>query len=435
MTFADFRRFEQHSEGRVAAFVLKDAKHGRPDVQIVCQGDDDPLGLAMRHQWAAGTLVTGRALFVPIPSTTPWTPSVFPRDASQLETLVSRCLGEDQALASWLLRVAPKLRGRKRGAKGTSSLQHKHPLLVVLVQDNVLYGYQVFPTGIPILASAPIQPFTVTRIDANWALSRDHAPDQFEGRKAKRVLLLGAGSLGAPVAELIARAGVGTLDIVDPQLLDSPNVGRHTLGMTDLRQGKAKALAAKLTAEIPGVVATGHMTTASKWLSKCSPGMYDLVVDCTAESSVRTTLTRIRETQLGLCPVIHAWVEPFCCAAHVLLSQPSDPYPADDPADELVNAADFGNAKTDVDIPACGDGFHPYGPADIVQAAGFTAIRVLTVVDNLKHPSTIWSKIRAAAFFEGLELPVMVRSWAARDGGPLDANEFTRDYRAVLLRE
>ena len=53
----------------------------------------------------------------------------------------------------------------------------------------------------------------------------------------KRILLVGAGTIGSNLAELLVRAGAGcsgTLSICDPDYVSVGNLGRHTLSISDL---------------------------------------------------------------------------------------------------------------------------------------------------------------------------------------------------------
>jgi molybdopterin/thiamine biosynthesis adenylyltransferase/rhodanese-related sulfurtransferase len=65
---------------------------------------------------------------------------------------------------------------------------------------------------------------------------------------ASRVLLIGAGGLGSPASLYLAAAGVGTLGIVDDDLVDETNLQRQVVHSTD-RLGAAKAESAKRTLE------------------------------------------------------------------------------------------------------------------------------------------------------------------------------------------
>jgi sulfur-carrier protein adenylyltransferase/sulfurtransferase len=65
---------------------------------------------------------------------------------------------------------------------------------------------------------------------------------------AARVLLLGAGGLGSPAALYLAAAGVGTLGIVDMDVVDLSNLQRQVLHTTE-RAGQPKTASAKAALE------------------------------------------------------------------------------------------------------------------------------------------------------------------------------------------
>ena len=61
-----------------------------------------------------------------------------------------------------------------------------------------------------------------------------------------KVLLLGAGGLGSPAALYLAAAGVGTIGIIDMDVVDASNLQRQILHNTD-RIGERKVDSAKKT--------------------------------------------------------------------------------------------------------------------------------------------------------------------------------------------
>jgi molybdopterin/thiamine biosynthesis adenylyltransferase/rhodanese-related sulfurtransferase len=63
---------------------------------------------------------------------------------------------------------------------------------------------------------------------------------------SSKVLLIGAGGLGSPVAFYLAAAGVGTIGLVDDDVVDSSNLQRQILH-TESRVGKKKVESAKET--------------------------------------------------------------------------------------------------------------------------------------------------------------------------------------------
>jgi molybdopterin/thiamine biosynthesis adenylyltransferase/rhodanese-related sulfurtransferase len=63
-----------------------------------------------------------------------------------------------------------------------------------------------------------------------------------------RVLLIGAGGLGSPASLYLAAAGIGTLGIVDDDVVDASNLQRQIVHTTD-RLGDSKAESAKQTIE------------------------------------------------------------------------------------------------------------------------------------------------------------------------------------------
>ena len=58
-----------------------------------------------------------------------------------------------------------------------------------------------------------------------------------------KVLIIGMGGLGCPVAEFLVRAGVGTLGIVDSDNVDLSNIHRQSLyNIDDLHKPKIKVI-------------------------------------------------------------------------------------------------------------------------------------------------------------------------------------------------
>ena len=109
-----------------------------------------------------------------------------------------------------------------------------------------------------------------------------------EKLKAAKVLVIGAGGLGCPVLQYLAAAGIGTIGIVDDDVVELSNLHRQILyNHTDIRQPKAKIAAAKLQLLNPhvGLSAYHERFRADNAVNICED--YDLVIDCSDNFTTR----------------------------------------------------------------------------------------------------------------------------------------------------
>jgi adenylyltransferase/sulfurtransferase len=106
--------------------------------------------------------------------------------------------------------------------------------------------------------------------------------------KAARILCVGAGGLGAPATMYLAAAGVGTLGLVDFDVVDATNLHRQIIyGTNDVGRPKLQAAKARLETINPEVnVVTHEATLTSKNALEILRG-YDIVVDGTDNFQTR----------------------------------------------------------------------------------------------------------------------------------------------------
>ncbi len=79
--------------------------------------------------------------------------------------------------------------------------------------------------------------------------------------KAARVLAIGAGGLGSPLAVYLAAAGIGTIGMVDFDVVDDSNLQRQILyGKSDVGRPKLQAAAERLRDLNPNVTIVPHET-------------------------------------------------------------------------------------------------------------------------------------------------------------------------------
>jgi len=125
-----------------------------------------------------------------------------------------------------------------------------------------------------------------------------------------KVLLLGAGGLGSPAALYLAAAGVGTLGIIDMDVVDESNLQRQILHTMD-RVGERKVDSAKktLTAMNPDVdVATYDVRLGADNVLDIIDG-YDVIVDGTDNFPTRYLVNDA--SLLKRIPVVHGSIFRF----------------------------------------------------------------------------------------------------------------------------
>ena len=125
-----------------------------------------------------------------------------------------------------------------------------------------------------------------------------------------KVLLLGAGGLGSPAALYLAAAGVGTLGIIDMDVVDASNLQRQILHNID-RVGERKVDSAKktLTALNPDVnVVTYDVRLGADNILEIIDG-YDLIVDGTDNFPTRYLVNDA--ALLKRIPVVHGSIFRF----------------------------------------------------------------------------------------------------------------------------
>ncbi len=125
-----------------------------------------------------------------------------------------------------------------------------------------------------------------------------------------KVLFLGAGGLGSPSSLYLAAAGVGTIGMVDDDLVDESNLQRQVLhNMERLGMPKVESARQTLQALNPDVKVVAHQTRLDSANIMDIVAGYDLVVDG-ADNFPTRYLLNDAALKLGK-PVIHASIFRF----------------------------------------------------------------------------------------------------------------------------
>jgi sulfur-carrier protein adenylyltransferase/sulfurtransferase len=115
---------------------------------------------------------------------------------------------------------------------------------VAVIQGGILAWEDA---GYPVVSASGLTPEQRDRYSRHTLLPEIGVEGQLKLLNSK-VLLLGAGGLGSPTALYLAAAGVGTIGIVDDDVVDASNLQRQVIHTTD-RVGVAKTASARVAIE------------------------------------------------------------------------------------------------------------------------------------------------------------------------------------------
>lgn len=194
---------------------------------------------------------------------------------------------------------------------------------------------------------------------------------------AKRVAVLGCGSLGSGVAKLLLQSGLGRMTLVDPDTFTWVNVGRHELGSDSTERNKAIALVERFRPMYPHARELRAEPTSWQALLRRDPKAFqdcDLVLSLIGDWNAESALNDLQRsgTDEITAPILYGWLEEQAGAAHAL-------------AIGLTGAClrcGFGETGT-IHVPAtawprhapvgCGGPTSIYGAVDLVPAQSLVA--------------------------------------------------------------
>lgn len=388
--------------------------------RYVVAGDNPPL--SDNFVASLGNLVSEvqSVIVADIPIPRPLTPMTWPRNQSKLEKLLVGRLDGAQ-----LQRFNAQAHRRKK----------KMHRVVILRAPNSSFGFLL--TGGPAtiirrgrsarsFVTHRMVPLAVERIDPMWTHGRDqHAV--VRDRQQQHVLVLGAGALGSFVIDQLAKAGVGRISVVDPDVVSSANIGRHLLGAESVGQNKAQAVARRVQQSNPASRVDGFPLSAHSWIAKQTLREVTAVLDLTGEPEVRGGLDEAR-TELPF-PLLIGWMEPYVAAAHACLLPPSCPWMtnAADPMTEL-QAVDWPDDVMQQE-PACSSEFQSYTPSAAAYAVALVAEAALSLLDGEIETPRVRSWLRGQRYLDAHHPDLVLRDWA-RFAAPFDGLLHERAYPA-----
>ena len=163
--------------------------------------------------------------------------------------------------------------------------------------------------------------------------------------KQARVLVVGAGGLGSPALQYLAAAGVGTIGVIDDDVVENSNLQRQVIH-TDARIGMPKVFSAEaaMTAQNPFVTVRPYNRRLTADIAAELFQDYDLILDGTDDVATRYL---VNETAVAAkLPLVSAAISQW--EGQISLFDPSRGAPC--------YACVFPNPAADGLAPSCAEG-------------------------------------------------------------------------------
>lgn len=298
------------------------------------------------------------------------------------------------------------------------------------IEDGFRKGHMPFSILMQRYDVKPVDGVSVTRCDPLWVHGRDNNP-AVSVLQGKTVVILGIGSLGSGVAELLAKIGVGKLILVDPERMESENACRHSLGIDAMPLNKASAMASQLMKRFPHLKCLAYN---NRWELQYreTPSMFetaDLVISAIGSWSAESALNALARYVKAFPPILFGWLEPHAAAGHAIVffkrEQKCLRCMTDDMGRPRLAVTKWPEEGTLRSAPACGGMFQPYGATELAFVQGVVTDLATEVllgrVCTSRH--RVWVGQRKLHDQDG---GYWHPDWAARYGAP-GAGGFIKD--------
>lgn len=194
----------------------------------------------------------------------------------------------------------------------------------------------------------------------------------------KNVLLVGCGSVGSEVAHKLGSAGIGRIDISDPDKFTTSNYYRHTLEGYKTDWPKSLAVASQLQDKFPWIEANYFETKLLDYRKKNLLDQYDLIVIAIGNPTHERLFHEYLVNTNAQIPVIYTWLEGYGIGGHAVIDIPGQPgclrcayVEPETGVRGLASNLNFIEPNQNVvkNYAGCGEMFIPYGANSSAQTA------------------------------------------------------------------
>lgn len=256
--------------------------------------------------------------------------------------------------------------------------------------------------GIRRQESGSLLRFRVDRADREWIHGRGGNGLHINVAGA-HVALVGCGSLGSGVAELLVRAGVGRLTLIDPDHLSWDNAARHSLGGSAVGRAKAVALARRLQQQLPTTPCVTGLPQTWQHIAERRPNQLAANVIVSTIASWPQELALAEWSRRRGIPMVAGWVESRAAASHAISLRCKCLACLFNPRGRFLREISRWKRGSAIQLTeGCHEHFLPYGYADIVPTHAMITRLVLDVLTGEAREATHRSIVLSALTLNSL---------------------------------
>jgi integrative and conjugative element protein (TIGR02256 family) len=251
-----------------------------------------------------------------------------------------------------------------------------------------------FPNTVDKMHSWSFKPLFVEIFNKDLLMPRSGAKKTLD---SKKILLVGAGSVGSELADKLGAMGIGHLDITDPDAFTTSNLYRHTLNRQYISCPKSLAVKWQLESKYPWIKVGNYIGRLLDYRQHDILNSYDLIIIAIGSPThERIFHDYVAKNRLRI-PTIYTWLEGYGVGGHAVLDIPNkkgclrcayvDP---ENGSRGLASNLNFLQSDQNIvkNYAGCGEMFIPYGAMSSAQTALIAGDLAMNYLDGKLIEST-----------------------------------------------
>ncbi|MCJ8343955.1 ThiF family adenylyltransferase, partial [bacterium] len=219
-----------------------------------------------------------------------------------------------------------------------------------------------------------------------------------ELNQEKKVVLIGCGSVGSRIAEILVKSGVSNITLVDFDFFTTDNLYRHSLGASYLYCSKVLALKDSLEWNLPNLNIQVKIEELETLIKSKEIFDFDIAIVANGQPTIELKLNKLLKNSNSRLKIVNTWLEPFGLGGHAILSNKKTPgclqclFTNDFGERKLSSNTSFiqENQSTSISLTGCGGLHSIYSNTDAIQTAILASKLVLQAINENSSDYICW---------------------------------------------